>query len=1284
MASIPEEILQHPTNKDSSGNWDVLRTALMPLASLKLTVGLFAASIFIVLAGTFAQVNSDIWEVIGIYFRVDMRNLLNTQFPYVHVGELFVWIDSSIFFPASFFPATPVLPDYLAWMKPLWPEGTPDLLKGTGIYFPKGWSIGILMALNLLAAHALRFKVQAKGSRLTLGSIVLLLGSILTYLMILSGSSTEGLQASPVISYGTLQLLMLATTFGCCGVTFYGAIVAENSAQRQLNLVALGLLICLGVFISYWQASDAASMRILYQLVKATFAALVLLAGCIMVFKKRAGIVLLHGGIGLIMFYDVLVGTQHIETQMTIVEGETVNFSRDIRDVELAVIDRLDGDQEQVTAVGSSLVSKPKSTIADKRLPFDIEVLEFYKNSDVRGLRSFGPNEEVPKNLATAGLGMNAVAVEIKNVAGTDMGGKIDTPTAYVRLKSKGEFASDLGVYMLSTIFDLSSGPFGESQTVTVDGHDYEIALRFVRYYNDYTVSLSDVQKNDYKGTSKVKDYSSYITVTKPDAGTTFDYRIWMNNPMRFAGKTFYQSNYLVVEGGKEATTLQVVENAGWMTPYVACMIVAVGMLFHFVEALFRFLVRRARSPAPVSQKEALERMMSSSFGGSESAGWVLAAACLFGVLSYMAVQGWGPKEKDDEFHVGTFGELPMWFKGRPMPIDSYARNALLRLSDYELYRDDEDEKHPAVDWLLKMMSDEVAARDVRVFKIENKDVIEALGLEDRKRSTYSFQELLNSEKVDTIKEMGMLTIIRNLEGLTEIDASQRRDFEIAVTDTPEAERNLFQRKLLEVTNKVDEYVLMEFAVGGGRIIDLMQARLLSDEEKDPELNVIAQLEKLREFKRLHSQAFNHQPIPLMVPTQLGAGERPKLELFQSDWESPTSAKVFDQLYDQTATMAKLLELKNQSVVKPPAIKRFEEMLDAYKSGNVAEFNSTLTDYQAFLTQNMQSDEEQSVLSKTAFEAVYNRFDAFYQAAIFYVFAFVLAALGWLFIPQVFQRASFWTLVTVFAIHTAALIGRIYISGRPPVTNLYSSAIFIGWAVVFGGLIVESMTRLGIGNVVAAMSGFLALRIADGLASDGDTFVVLEAVLDTQFWLATHVVCITLGYATTYMAGLLGLVYLVMGIQSPPVEKGFSKEITRMVYGVLCFATFFSFVGTVLGGLWADDSWGRFWGWDPKENGALIIVLWNALILHARWGAIVKDRGLAVLAVAGNIVVSWSWFGVNELGVGLHSYGFTEGRLAWLALFVLSQLVVVLIGCLPIPLWRNGSRVNDGSQQELA
>jgi hypothetical protein len=106
----------------------------------------------------------------------------------------------------------------------------------------------------------------------------------------------------------------------------------------------------------------------------------------------------------------------------------------------------------------------------------------------------------------------------------------------------------------------------------------------------------------------------------------------------------------------------------------------------------------------------------------------------------------------------------------------------------------------------------------------------------------------------------------------------------------------------------------------------------------------------------------------------------------------------------------------------------------------------------------------------------------------------------------------------------------------------------------------------------------------------------------------------------------------------------------------------FSFVGTILGGIWADQSWGRFWGWDPKENGAVLIVLWNALILHARWGGLVKDKGIALLAIFGNIITSWSWFGTNMLGIGLHSYGFMGQAFVVLTIFVLSQIALIFAG----------------------
>jgi ABC-type transport system involved in cytochrome c biogenesis permease subunit len=207
-------------------------------------------------------------------------------------------------------------------------------------------------------------------------------------------------------------------------------------------------------------------------------------------------------------------------------------------------------------------------------------------------------------------------------------------------------------------------------------------------------------------------------------------------------------------------------------------------------------------------------------------------------------------------------------------------------------------------------------------------------------------------------------------------------------------------------------------------------------------------------------------------------------------------------------------------------------------------------------------------------------------------------------------------------------------------------------------------------------------------------------VLDSNFWLATHVVVVTTGYGATFLAGFLALIYIFTGLFTPwlsrvpateevvsvtaasPAAGVFAaaaktksetnaKMLEHMVYGIVCFATLFSFVGTVLGGIWADQSWGRFWGWDPKENGALIIVIWNAVILHARWGGLIKQRGLMCLAVFGNVVTSWSWFGTNMLGVGLHSYGFTDAAFWALILFVLTQLLIIAVANIPLEKWRS-------------
>ena len=288
---------------------------------------------------------------------------------------------------------------------------------------------------------------------------------------------------------------------------------------------------------------------------------------------------------------------------------------------------------------------------------------------------------------------------------------------------------------------------------------------------------------------------------------------------------------------------------------------------------------------------------------------------------------------------------------------------------------------------------------------------------------------------------------------------------------------------------------------------------------------------------------------------------------------------------------------------------------------------------------------------RARYEFFFNAVDPFTHSMTLYVLAFLLACISWLAWQRPLNRAAFYLLLIAIAVHTFGLVSRMYLQERPPVTNLYSSAIFIGWGAVIVALILERIFRDGIGAACAGAIGFITLIIAHHLAGNGDTLEMLQAVLDTNIWLATHVVAITTGYSAMFLAGMLAIIYIIRGVFTRSLKKETADSLARMTYGVVCFATLFSFVGTVLGGIWADQSWGRFWGWDPKENGAVLIVLWCAIILHARWGGFIRQRGLMIMAIFGNVVTSFSWFGVNMLGVGLHSYGFMQKAFPWLVRF---------------------------------
>jgi cytochrome c biogenesis protein ResB len=297
-----------------------------------------------------------------------------------------------------------------------------------------------------------------------------------------------------------------------------------------------------------------------------------------MVFRRKASIVLLHSGVILLMVSELVTGLTAEEAMMTIFEGQTVRFAEDSREVELAILDSSDGAVDDVTAVPMSLL-KLGGVIDLPGLPFNVEVSRFLKNGQLQRPR---PEEANP---ATRGIGLQAVAHEVSESSGVSTKDGVDEPAAYVTFRDKGGGA--LGTWLVAARLSMEQG----LQTVTVGGTSYGLSLRFKRIYKPYSLYLHDFRFERYVGTETPKDFSSFVRLEDPERGVARDVRIWMNNPLRYRGETLYQASW--DRATEEGTVLQVMENRGWMVPYVACMIVAIGLLGQFLLHLLEFLRKR-------------------------------------------------------------------------------------------------------------------------------------------------------------------------------------------------------------------------------------------------------------------------------------------------------------------------------------------------------------------------------------------------------------------------------------------------------------------------------------------------------------------------------------------------------------------------------------------------------------------------------------------------------------------------------------------------------------------
>ena len=593
---------------------------------------------------------------------------------------------------------------------------------------------------------------------------------------------------------------------------------------------------------------------------------------------------------------------------------------------------------------------------------------------------------------------------------------------------------------------------------------------------------------------------------------------------------------------------------------------------------------------------------------------------------------------------VRTLEGLPVQEGGRVKPLLTHASYALLRHNGKRSVETPAGEKLGPVEWMLDVFFFPEAAERYQVFMVQDEQVIEAIGLRlegKKKRDRYSFLELRPG-------------INKLFELARQYDRIEEKD------------RSVLQQQLLLLAMNVDEFARlmthMDFAraplrvgpgaelrglLGGGETAAFSQVLAHAGElralqtrcSKDP-----ARAEELASVTQLLHAALDitsgTESLTLFPPAAGAAAEEA--------WLSPAAlmAQAYrgENLAPEQLEMLGCLEAASRARNDPAA---FQNQMTRFGELSLA------------LARPRGEDR------KLGLEVSYYRSGFLGQSQALFVLAFVLVAVLWL------RPHSKWlyrvaagvvTIATVLL--TIVIVMRCMIRGRPPVSTLYETLLFVTAMGAATALVAELINRQRVALSAAAVLGMIGLFVANGyeMLDKRDTMPSLIAVLDTNFWLATHVTAITVGYSAGVLAALLANFYLVARMFNwGRGDDGFLHGLARTIYGVLGFGLIFSVVGTILGGVWANESWGRFWGWDPKENGALLIVLAQLAILHSRMAGMLREFGFCMATAFGGIVIAFSWFGVNLLGVGLHSYGFTSGINTALTTYYVIQGVVLLL-----------------------
>lgn len=571
---------------------------------------------------------------------------------------------------------------------------------------------------------------------------------------------------------------------------------------------------------------------------------------------------------------------------------------------------------------------------------------------------------------------------------------------------------------------------------------------------------------------------------------------------------------------------------------------------------------------------------------------------------------------------------IPVQDGGRIKPLKTYAGFTMLRMYGARSVKvlaeeGGEEIRIKPLGWMLDIFFRPQLAVRTPSFRIDDSDVLRAVGVTPgEKRDRYSYEDL----------EPGYARLMELAQGYSEIEAKQRNPIEAQVVDLAQNLRSY-------------EQLLGTFMVARNGVVMRPMDGVTTEPQRAGISQVMATAPVIREvLQRNQTEGATVPPhIDDLLQQVLDGARAAKLGLYlfpppssgDADWLSPGD-RIWNVMSQQTRDI-------EGSIADIAAI---EKVARSLPEGEAA-FRSALVELKSGLVERAEARGE---YRSVPLEADYYSKNWFLYALVWFLIGTVLAIAMWMTTGSRVSRWLGWGVWATTALGwvyvVIPIVKRCIIMQRPPVGNLYDTIIFICAAVVLLGAILELFMKRRLALGVLPIAGVILILLARMFeVGDGnDHMDPLVAVLRSNFWLTTHVICITLGYAGGLVCALISMVYVLLrGLRLDGGDASLRRSLTRTVYGMVCLTLFLSLVGTVLGGIWANDSWGRFWGWDPKENGALMIVLLYLAVLHGRLGGFLREWGIHLSCIFGAAVVTFSWWHVNLLGTGLHSYGFAEG-----------------------------------------